>query len=64
MLKSFDIFSTDIVQAASIAVRFRPRSTDLPSVIDEPVAELVALLGRDQFPQCHLHPFWFLDIVD
>ena len=44
-------------------MRLRPGSTDLPSMIDEPMTEITALFRRYQFPQRHLHLLRIFDTI-
>ena len=57
------VFLADIRQAAFVAVGLGPGGADLPSVINQPVAEIAAFLRRNNFPECHLHPFRVFDPV-
>ena len=53
----------DVIETAAVAVWRCPRGTDCTPVIHEPVAEIIALLRRNQLPECHLHFLWFPDPV-
>ena len=54
---------TDIIETTAVAVWCCPRGTDRAPVIHEPVAEIIALLRRNQLPEYHLHFLWFFDPV-
>ena len=49
--------STYIVQHTHVTVRCGSGSTYGASMINQPVAEVIALLGWDDFPKLHLHFF-------
>ena len=53
----------DVIETAAVAVWRCPRGTDCTPVIHKPVAEIIALLRRNQLPECHLHFLWFPDPV-
>ena len=50
--------STYIVQHTHVTVRCGSGSAYGASMINQPVAEVIALLGWDDFPKLHLHFFW------
>ncbi len=54
---------TDVVKTALFTMRFGSGGTDIPSMIDQTVAEITALFRRDQFPQRHLHLLRILDAI-
>ena len=45
-------------------MRLRPGSTDLPSMIDEPMTEITALFRGDDLPELHLDFFRILYAVN
>ena len=49
-----DLFA-DISKTASVAIRFRSRSTYLSSMINKTVAKVTSFFWRDNLPQSHLH---------
>ena len=52
----------DILQAAAFTFGFAGIA-DGPAVHDEPMAQVAALFGRDDLPQCHFHLLRFFDAV-
>lgn len=56
------VISTEITETAFIALR-AARDADGAAVVDEAVAELIAFLGRDNFPQFLLHLCGLLDVI-
>ena len=54
---------THLIEAADVALR-ASRHTHRAAVIDEPVAEIIALLRRNDLPKLPLHLGRLLDIID
>ena len=57
-----DLF-TNICQTASVAIRFRSRSTYLSSMINKTMAKVTSFFWRDNLPQCHLHLLRLFDSI-
>ena len=53
----------DIRQTAFLAMRLRPRRTYVSSMVDKTVAEITALLRRNNLPERHLNLLRFLYII-
>ena len=57
------VLPADLLETATVAVRACPGRTDLPAMMDQPMAEVVPFLWRDDLPQRHLHLFRLLYAV-